>query len=118
MAATGDLDSDGTDLQDVFLEVINLEGSTGDIDLQSIINGRSGMVKFFYVAEDVNTITFKHDSGAGAGAGSGKGDLILNGENDFDAVEHDLLAFVNVGGDAGVSEDGVWRELFRTTWYG
>jgi len=117
LAATGDIDTDGTDIQDVFLEVIRIQSTGGSYDIQSIINGREGMIKIFYVAEDVNTITFLHDSGAGAGQGS-LGDLILNGENDLEAAQHDIIAFVNLDGDAGVSEDGTWRELFRSLWYG
>ena len=111
-----DLNTDNTNLNDVFLEIVRIENPSGNAGIRSIINGRSGMIKIFYVNEDINTLTFLHDDSGGIGVGS-KGVLKLNGEVDLASARYDIIAFMNFGGDGGGSEDGVWREVFRTLWY-
>ena len=43
LSATGDIDTDGTDIQDVFLEIIRIQSTGGSYDIQSIIKWKLGM---------------------------------------------------------------------------
>jgi len=97
----------GTELDDYSIEVVIISGD-GASTLDSILGGTQGQIKIF-VFQDANI-----DMTDGTKA---DGEFYLNhlpALSDFDPQQDDVLALVNVGGDAGATSDGYWKELYRT----
>jgi hypothetical protein len=95
----------GIDLSVSAVEVIILS-ATGPSVLQYIYNGTSGQIKIFMCA-DAN-VSFLDGIPSG-------GRFYINQPalSQLDAEAHDVIAFVNIGGNGG-SLPGYWKELWRT----
>ena len=92
------------DLSAAMLEMVLLTG-TGAADIAEIVGGTAGQVKIFLMG-DAN-IRFERDLTK----------IALNqsvAETYYGAVQYDVIAFVNIGGDPVGAVNGVWWELFRT----
>lgn len=91
------------DLSAAMLEMVLLTG-TGAADIAEITGGTAGQVKIFILG-DAN-VRFERDLTK----------IALNqseAETYYGGTTHDVIAFVNIGGNPGV-DNGIWWELFRT----
>lgn len=96
----------GTDVSDVMLEIILLS-ALGASSLSTLTGGVNGQVKIF-IAQD-NDVSFVDGT-------KSSGQFYLNqlpAAASFDMSTDDVLILVNVGGD-GSSEDGYWKEIYRS----
>lgn len=92
------------DLSAAMLEMVWLTG-TGAADIAEIVGGTAGQVKIFILG-DAN-VRFERDLTK----------IALNqseAETYYGGTQYDVVAFVNIGGDPGAADNGVWWELFRT----
>lgn len=93
-----------TDLSAAMLEMVLLTG-TGVADIAEITGGTAGQVKIFLLG-DAN-VRFERDLTK----------IALNqsaAETYYGAVQYDVIAFVNIGGDPVAPANGIWWELWRT----
>ena len=107
LALTGEVTlAIGTDLVAVGHEII-FATSTGASILATITNGTHGQVKTFIFGDTAIEIT---DGPAAAGQFYLEQVALSN----FAPEQHDVLSIINVGGDAGATTHGYWKELYRT----
>jgi len=95
----------GVDLSELGVELILIQGS-GAAVLRYIYGGSEGQIKIFYHLDgDISYLD---------GAQSG-GQIYLNQPalTELNCLEGDIVALINVGGD-GDSDNGYWKELWRT----
>lgn len=98
----------GTGISAAPIEFVNISG-VGAAVLENLTDGTKGQMKYFYF-DDAN-ISFRDSTSLINGtfrlnqvpAGGVFGNYLGN-----------IIAFVNIGGDGGVSQQGFWREIFRT----
>ena len=96
----------GTDLAAVGHEIVFITG-LGAATLATILNGTDGQVKTFIFLD--GNLDFTDGT-----KDSGKFYLNQVALSDFHPAIDDVLCLVNVGGDAGASTHGYWKELYRT----
>lgn len=95
-------------LGDVPIESILVTGA-GLAALQTITGARSGQIKIF-VMGDANVSLVDNNSGL-----NGTFDLnVLPAGTPYGNYIKDVIALLNIDGDPDASDNGYWRELFRS----
>ncbi len=96
----------GTDLAAVGHEIVFITG-LGAAELATILNGTDGQIKTFVFLD--GNLDFLDGV-----KNSGKFYLNQVALSLFHPAIDDVLCLVNVGGDAGASTHGYWKEFYRT----
>lgn len=98
----------GTELSSDSIEVVIMSG-VGAATLATILGGTQGQIKLI-IFQDSNV-----DLADGNDKSGGKFYLNhLPAASNFGPQQDDVIALVNVAGDAGATTNGYWKELFRT----
>ena len=103
----------GTDISDSMLESI-IVTAIGAVDIANITGGTAGQIKVIIPGD--NNFTLSDNSVAIVGGVIRLNQIPASGE--IDMVSGDVIGLVNIGGDAGVTSDGYWKEIYRTLYVG